>query len=186
MPNGVVFRRIGGRIVPIHEKRDERVKAGTTAGVGMWIGHVAGKQAAKFTHEAALARHAAYDHTMKRHKVMTEGIKHGGLFEHAAVNKAKKIAVHEAKSIAIANKLDKAAFRTRAMGTGVAAAMVTHGVNRALNTTRLKEDKESRAAISGTAGAAAGFAVYHGYLRGVGMRGRKAASKAIKRAVFKL
>lgn len=168
----VKFRRVGGRVIPIHVK--DLAKAGGYTAGGVAVGIASGNAAAKKFHAAALVANKAVDlgkaadAADKVEKFML-GIK---------LNKMQ--IRHEMT----AKKMLKSASSIRNFGLLTSTALIATGVNKALNHTELKDNDQARLAASIGAGAAAQFAIRSAFLRGVGNRGfdviRKAASKAFR------
>jgi len=183
----VVFRRIGGRIVPIKMTNKQRGSAEIAAGVGVGVGSgiIGGrmsKKADRFTVVADNAHNLAmklFDISLKTKSVSAK--KH--LIDQAV--KADEVDVAAGK---LSRSLFKQSFRIQQLGALGAGALVGAGVNRILGDTKHKDSKY-RTEASAAAGAATGFAVqqlHHSigggltFSQGLKRFARQAAKKAVK------
>lgn len=178
----ITFRRINGRIVPIRMESREKKKGALIAAAGVATGVAAGAKSSRLMHESAHAENAARGTAASIRKSQAKFVANGPLFEHAAINDGVKKLKVAARQLAVSKHLEKSAFKIRGAGLALAAGLTAAGVNKMVSK---KEDSKVRDAAIGAGAAVATGAGYLAHSRGVGNRGFKAISYAIRKVLHK-
>lgn len=161
----VIFRRIGGHVVPIKLNQEQRQRtrgaAEAAAGAGLAVG--AGEVSARLSKRAERLEDMAYKAEHKASQAWG-GIQNAGrqmnFFAKRQTERAHRYMRFSDKLMEHANKVTATSKNVRRFGTVGAAGLVGVGVERALRD-KTKDNPEARAAISGASGAAAGFIVHN-------------------------
>jgi hypothetical protein len=180
MANDVVFRRVGGRVIPIGRKREIK-KGAAEIGAGVAIGAGAGYGAGKMVKHAQELAAKAKDHyrTAKQNyraaNAHVFGVKIGSFESFRKPNvspRTVKLLGDDVKK-AVANRMwAKKLFRARNpilhAGALGAAALIGHGVNRIRDASSAK--KKTNGAVGQAVGIGAGIATYGAYYRTLGFK----------------
>lgn len=153
MSQGVVFRRIGGRVIPIRQKAKENAKAAgkgaAIAGAGVGVGLAGGIASATLDERShklyGFSRSAEFrsDRLWKADRGMT-AIKH--------MRKSEELLQRSVR-------VGKLGTKAGHLGQVGSAALIGAGIDKALSKTKYKNNTEVRAASAAAGGVAGSFLV---------------------------
>lgn len=176
--NNVIFRRIGGRVVPISSERRDRVAGAATAASGVAVAGAAGSYAARMTHAAAHAENTARSAVKQARAAKKATEKLGPLFKVKAEREYTKAGGNALRTMAKSRGLYEHGVKVRHAGVAVGAGLVAAGVHRALSSKDGERNPKAEAVTGAAATGVAAFAVRSQYLKGMGNKTFKAIREA--------
>lgn len=183
-PQGnVVFRRIGGRVIPIRLDKQKAKNAGSGAGMvaaGLGAAAIAGKVASKFHLEAAYAENAARNFKFSAQSFLKSGDGPG----------AKTLLKQSRSAASSAASLFRSGRVAKGLGALVGGTLIGTGVTKALSGTGvgnwLDQNEMAKNGLQVGVGSAAALGIRTGYTHGFGMmRGWNAVKHAFARVLVR-